>query len=414
MPLISLWNSYSAAIEELSIEQIVATAGDGFLKDNSACSKELTEYFSQITSERLGLYTEQCLFSKFEKGGFVLQDLVNELGRRLDYSVTNGRYQGVTGLIGYDGLWRSPEGSTVIVKVKTTDAYRVSLDTLAGYRQRLLKEGTLEGEPTILIVVGRQDTGELEAQIRGSRHAWDIRLISVEALTKLVSLKINSDDSETGTKIRSILVPVEYSRLDRLVDVLFTTAAETSPESIAMHVEVEEEIEVSQVGEVVPVEFTSISDGGSSWEFTDTLRLQKKRQIIVDAMVTKVGAALIKKSRALFWSTDHSTRIACTISKRYLKRSTYPYWYAFHPQWDRFLGEVDNSFLVLGCMDLEIAFSIPHAIVEGVLPYLNTTDTDKGKYWHIHITGGEDSGFEIMLPKHSDNLKISDYKLSLI
>jgi len=34
----------------------------------------------------------------------------------------------------------------------------------------------------VLIVVGRQDTGELEAQIRGSRHAWDIRLISAEAL----------------------------------------------------------------------------------------------------------------------------------------------------------------------------------------------------------------------------------------
>ena len=33
-------------------------------------------------------------------------------------------------------------------------------------------------DSSMLIVVGGEDTGDLEAQIRGSRYAWDIRLVS--------------------------------------------------------------------------------------------------------------------------------------------------------------------------------------------------------------------------------------------
>ena len=154
----------------------------------------------------------------------VLQDLVNELGRRLEYSVSNGIYQGTVKATGFDGLWISPEGHTIIVEVKTTDAYRISLETIVGYRNKLSSSGQLVGPVSFLIVVGREDTGELEAQVRGSRHAWDIRLISADALIKLVQLKENTEDTETGLKIRSLLAPMEYTRLDKMIDVMFTAA----------------------------------------------------------------------------------------------------------------------------------------------------------------------------------------------
>jgi hypothetical protein len=164
-------------------------AGDGNLKDLTPCSSELRQYLSKILSEKIGSYIDHCLSHSFPKSGLVLQDLVNELGRRLDYKVSNGRYQGVVGGIGYDGIWVSTEGHSIIAEVKTTDAYRISLDKIAEYRQKLLSNGEIKGSPSILVIVGREDTGELEAQIRGSRHAWDIRLISAEALFKLVQLK---------------------------------------------------------------------------------------------------------------------------------------------------------------------------------------------------------------------------------
>lgn len=182
MPLLSLWSTNPAAIDQFTIDQVVAAAGDGVLKDGSECSQELRSFLSQVKSTKLPLYVDRCLTSVFNKGGMVLQDLVNELGRRLDYKVTNGRYQGTTNAIGFDGIWVPTEEHSIVIEVKTTDAYRMSLDTVAQYREKLIKAGQLAPRSSILVVVGREDTGELEAQVRGSRHAWDIRLISTDAL----------------------------------------------------------------------------------------------------------------------------------------------------------------------------------------------------------------------------------------
>ena len=193
MPLLDFWKSAPKTVGKLSIEQIVTNAGDGILRDGSVCSTELREYLSQIPSEKIAGYVEHCLSSSFAKGGMVLQDLANELGRRLDYKVTNGRYQGTTNAIGFDGLWLSAEGHSIVLEVKTTDAYRISLDTIAAYRSKLTASGQLGNASSVLIVVGREDTGELEAQVRGSRHAWDIRLISADALIKLVQIKENAE-----------------------------------------------------------------------------------------------------------------------------------------------------------------------------------------------------------------------------
>jgi hypothetical protein len=104
MPLLALWKSNPDAVSEFKIEQVVATAGDGNPKDGSLCSQELQSYLAQIPSEKIATYVGQCLSSKLEKGGMVLQDLINELGRRLDYKVDNGRYQGGANAVGYDGI----------------------------------------------------------------------------------------------------------------------------------------------------------------------------------------------------------------------------------------------------------------------------------------------------------------------
>jgi hypothetical protein len=141
MPLLALWQSNPTAVGEFSIEQAVAAAGDGALKDGSSCSLEFREFLSQVTSDKLASYVEHCLSTSFPKGGIVLQDLVNELARQLDYAVINGRYQGTSKDVGFDGVWVSSEGHTIVAEVKTTDVYRISLDTIARYRQKILTAG---------------------------------------------------------------------------------------------------------------------------------------------------------------------------------------------------------------------------------------------------------------------------------
>ena len=408
MPLISLWSSNRAAIEEFSVEQVVAAAGDGNMRDGSLCSQELRTYLSEITSAKLGLYIEYCLSKHFNKGGMVLQDLVNELGRRLDYKVNNGRYQGTTNTIGYDGIWTSPEGHTIVAEVKTTDAYRISLDTIATYRDKLSTSGEILSPSSILIVVGREDTGELEAQVRGSRHAWDIRLISADALIKLVQLKEDADAADTGRKIRSLLAPMEYTRLDQMIDVMFTTAKDVETAAA-----VETAIEGEEPHETVPLGKIDSATSKGTWEFTDATLLQGKRNLIIDALNHREEVNLIKRSRALYWDAGHTIRLACTISKRYSKNRAYPYWYAHHPAWEEFLAEGKKAFLVLGCMDLAVAFAIPWEVLHPTLDGLNTTQKEDGFYWHIHLTEPEPGELSMLLPKRNTVLPLKEYALPL-
>jgi hypothetical protein len=227
-------------------------------------------------------------------------------------------------------------------------------------------------------------------------------------------LKENSDDPETGRKIRSVLTPMEYTRLDRLVDVMFTTATDIAPSIVETEVN-DPGIKPSKGSDADPNDKTtaSLSSGSGGWEFTDPELLQRKRDEIVEAMSRRLRVPLIKKSRALFWTADHSRRVACTISKRYTKRSSYPYWYAFHPQWDDFLEEGHDSYLILGCMDLSTAFAIPYKVIREILSGLNTTETERGEYWHIHLVQSDTLGFETLVPKRSTSLSVSEFQLNL-
>jgi hypothetical protein len=397
MALLTLWSSNPDAVLSLSVEQIVATAGDGKLRDNSECSGELRAFLSQVTSDKLAEYADYCLISGFNKSGMVLQDIVNELGRRLDYEVTNGRYQGISGGVGNDGLWRSPEGHNVLVEVKTTDAYRVPLNTIARYRDRLKEEGIIKGSNSMLLVVGREDTGELEAQVRGSRHAWDMRLISVDALVHLVKLKESTEGVSAGDKIRSVLVPMEYTRLDALIDVMFTTAKD-----VEGTIDADKQLSGEDEKE------------GSGWVFTDPSLMQEKRELIVSAFAKTRGVNLIRRSRALHWNSDHSFRTACAVSKRYTNSGNILYWYAYHPRWDKFLSEAEESFYILGGMDINIAFSIPVGMLRQRLDELNTTTkTDGSSYWHIKILEKRLGDYALHMPKSGKHLPLNEFAFSI-
>jgi len=383
MPLIPLWKADAEAVSELKIEQVVSAAGDGNLLDNSKCSAELREFLTLVPSAYLARYIGQCLDGSYKSSGLVLQDLVNEVGRRLDYDVTNGLYQGKSNAIGFDGIWKAADSNDLLVEVKTTDTYRIPLDTIAAYRSKLIASGQLKAASSALIVVGRTDTGELEAQIRGSRHAWDIRVISADALLKLLKVKENSGDPATETKIRSLFAPVEYTRLDRMVDIVFTAVTDDeSPEE--------------DIAEEVGTPAVISEPTKSSFEFTDSALLQAKRIDILRSLAAREGANFLQKSRAQYWDPSHELRVVCSISKRY-EGKPYPYWYAYHPPWDEFLAAGERNFFVLGCMDLEIAFAIPREELQPILPKLNQTRREAGYYWHIHLTEMGD-GLGIVIP----------------
>ncbi|NNF24049.1 MAG: hypothetical protein HKN63_04500 [Rhodobacteraceae bacterium] len=180
-----------------------------------------------------------------------------------------------------------------------------------------------------------------------------------------------------------------------MVDVVFTTATD-----------IESEFDDA----VKDSEFIVEAKVDRSNEATGVELLNKKRSQIIAAMSEKLGSNLLKRTRAMYWSADRSLRIACTISKRY--ENGPGYWYAFHPKWQSFLGDADNSFLVLGCIGRDDAFAIPLDHLVENLEYLNTTGEGEKIYWHIHLNEMRNGDIYLVIPKR-ENISLMDYQLRL-
>jgi hypothetical protein len=367
-------------------------------RDRAPCSEEFRQFLNVAPIERLFDYARHCLESSFNKSGLVLQDIVNEFGRRLDFEVENGLYQGKRNAIGFDGIWRAKGGPDLITEVKTTDYVTVSLERLAEYREKLVAENRVQKNASILIVVGREDTGALEAQVRGSRYAWDMRLISVEGLTKLVQIKEKSDDPSTLNQIRQLLQPFEYTKIDKIIDVIFTTA---------VNVESQQEIE-----QEAPTPESHDDDEGHRQIRTDPELLNAKRQQAVDAFALLKGQELVRRSKTLFWTPDKELRVCCAVSKRY-EGDYQPYWYAYHPNWDEFLAEGKESFFIISCMDREDAFALPYSWLQQNKTNLNTTDRGDRSYWHVPITTLENGGLAINLSKVGTKKALEQYRYEM-
>ena len=361
MALTDLWEKSKQQLENKHVQQIVSFAGDGHLRDGGKASEDFRSFLRRVPSDLLQRYADQCLKDSFNESGFALQDIVNEIGRRLGLGTTSGRYRGTSGQIGFDGLWRLPDGHTIIVETKTTDAFRIDLNTIAEYRKLLAKEGTIsESESSILIVVGRKDTGDLEAQIRGSRHAWDIRLISVDALLRLMNVKQDVEDPRIIKRINAILVPREFTRIDEIVEILFSTTEDIKGEQLE---------DQESDDEIKPPKFTPVA-------FNEAC---VKR---IEGFLKK---SFIKQSRATFISSEGQTALVCTVSKEYTKGSQTGYWFAFHPHQKEFLEESKSGFIAFGCGSEKSVVLIPVSEFAPWLEFLNITQKEDRFYWHVQI-----------------------------
>jgi hypothetical protein len=184
-----------------------------------------------------------------------------------------------------------------------------------------------------------------------------------------------------------------------MIDVMFTAAHDVEAD-----VELEQEDETSPGDQKIK----------GVWQFTKYPLLQAKRDAILSAFGKRESASLIKKSRALYLSPSTNLRAVCTISKRYPKNPSVPYWYAYHPQWDRFLLEGTRGFLVLGCMDRDEAFVIPRDMIAAQVDFLNTSaKRGGGVYWHLHLYEADDGEVSLLLPKIKQQISLSKYRLRI-
>jgi hypothetical protein len=222
----------------------------------------------------------------------------------------------------------------------------------------------------------------------------------VDALLNLVRIKESADNQETIARIRRLLTPLEYTRLDDLVDVVFTTT---------------QDVEAAVAAETgTPLEPASQAQSESAegvWEFTPSAVIQEIRERIVSALGRQLQSSFVKKSRALYWDPGQRQRVVCTVSKRYTNQGLVKYWYAYHPQWHTFLQEADHGFFVLGCTDLEVAFTLPLAVIRDHLEEFHTTEKKGGSehYYHIKIVDAGADKYALQLPRSGQTLALDPY-----
>ena len=388
MALLDLWVSTPEQVREKHVQQLIAFAGDGRLVDNGSGSKEFRAFLSYVPTLLLARYANECLEDSFQNSGLALQDIVNEIGIRIGADVLPGRYRGTAGHVGFDGLWRFPQGNALVVEVKTTDAYRIDLSRIARYRKALVeKEQISEEESSMLIVVGRQDTGDLEAQIRGSRHAWDVRIISVDALFRFARIKEEVEDPGIMQRIHQILIPREFTRLDEIADILFSTAEEIKQEEVKEAATPTEEL--PRVPKFTPVAF---------------------HDACIERITKQLGANLVKRSRSKFSTPDGSLVVNCAVSKEHDSEGQPNYWFAFHPHQKEFLSNAQSSYAAFGCGSENQLLLIPFAEFNKWLDGLWVTESEDRFYWHVVIYR-ENGKYVLHRKKGEQNIDITKYIL---
>lgn len=367
MALLDLWKASPDELQQKAVRQLIGIAANGKLADGNETSAEFRSLLAAVPSKLLATYAEQCLVDAFPDSGLALQDIINEIGRRLGFQVFNGLYRGKSGAIGNDGLWALPSKHKIVVEVKTTDAYRIDLDTIARYRKDLVTTNEISEEnSSVLIVVGRTDTGDLEAQIRGSRHAWSMRLVSVESLTRLMFVKEFVEDPDTLSRIHQILIPHEFTKLDEIVDLVFSTTedAKQAEEPVPDTDELQEPASPKPGSKFTPVDFN---------------------ELCADRVAKFLSLSLVKRSRAMYSSPEDTVRVLCAASRKHQEGKNPNYWFAFHPHQKDALEQRSQGYAAFGCGSPALIFLIPIKTFAGWLDGMNMTVKPDRSYWHVQI-----------------------------
>jgi hypothetical protein len=370
MPLLDFWNSNKDTVLSMTLDRIVTMCGDGTLADGNETSIELKKFLSEVDPEQLAAYAKFCLENRFNNSGYVLQDVINEIARRLDFTVRNGRYQGVRNDIGFDGIWAN-SNDNIVIEIKTTDAYLVDLDVIENYRQRLISANEIKPNSNCLIVVGRNEkqSKALEMQLRGSRHAWSMRIISIDALIKLMYVNATTTSSEITEKIYTILRPFEYVKVDQIVDVLFTAAEESNSE------------ESNIVTSSNPTGTPALLDLENSKDLIVVKRTQGMQRLSEFLKIT-----LVKRRKTSYADQSGDVHASISISKKY-ETSNPGYWYGYHTRQSEYLSQATKvGYMVFGMLDRKEFYAISYTDLERFKTNMDSTVVPgKDPYWHVRI-----------------------------
>lgn len=263
-----------ADIDLHTLLDLVGTLTDS--TESGSASERFRKYLSNnVTSATdIRAYIEVALSQVGDQYNKSLQDLINHIGQLLGFEVTFGRYRGVRGQVGFDGLWKSPSsGWAVVVEVKTTDVYAVKTATVLGYINSLVSDNAVTSPDKALglYVYGRFDsfTNQLENAIIVENRRERLRVVSVPALIDLLELK--QEYGLDHSTVLNLLLPFPV-RIDPIVNLIRNVVAQEQEKELPVQEEeptsVEHSTDAIKPDAEVPVHKPRRSSGVSLPDYT--------------------------------------------------------------------------------------------------------------------------------------------------
>ena len=199
-------------------------AGD--IKDGSKASEKLRVKLQQeATAEDVEQLLQESLDGNTSNHNRALQDIVNNIGQRLGFTVDYGMYNPGNSANGYDGLWKTTnfadETVHLVVETKKSTNFTINHNEQPGkYMDRLVKEHDVdEGQVYGLIVVGEDDSiDSVVDAVRGSTYRNRIRVITCSRLMEL--LLMAEENNLEYEQVAQVLLPMDTVNIGSIVGLI--------------------------------------------------------------------------------------------------------------------------------------------------------------------------------------------------
>ena len=156
------------------------------------------------------------------------------------------------------------------------------------------------------------------------------------------------EDPLTAVRIRAVLVPKELTRVDGIIDLVFSATEDIQQDNRS---DTEEEARVKEKNT------TPVSYHGAC----------------VERIKSALETNFLRHSRAASSTPDDRVRLVCAVSKEHEHPSYVSYWYAFHPHQLSFLSSTPDSFVAFGCGSPDQFLLIPFGSFRPWLEEMNKT-----------------------------------------
>jgi hypothetical protein len=208
-----------------------------------------------------------------------------------------------------------------------------------------------------------------------------------------LSIKESLDDEAVEHQVQKILVPQEFTRLDKIVDLVFATAEDV------------------QQDELAPTAESQVTGATVASEPSPRAAAARFHDLILPALEKRLGTPLVRRSRVLWSSPDQEVLVSCQVSKAYEGSGGFPlFWFGLKRTTEEPLAAHKNAFCAFGLGSPEKVVFLPFSFLKPFLSTCFTSPEPGGQILHWHVRFRIDGPrTELLANRDSEAVDVSKY-----